>query len=246
MDIFTIAKALGADDVTSPTIPFEPPSGYGTPTPTPGQNGPSISLETNVVSLKKGDQATINVVINSGQQELKSFSIQITYNPNIFKIIDADPNTAGVQITYANTFFLNTKNQVDELNGVINIEAAASGTATATITDKIVANIEVEALADGAGEFKVVKSSSSLMSSASQNILQTVNGVTINVAEISETLTPTPLPSASALPTPQTSYVTPRTGIVDDFGNFSAVVIGSFLIIAGIYLFRKKQDHDLR
>ena len=78
MNIFQIAKALGADDLTSPTIPFNGPFGNTTPMPT-GTGGPSIILQTNVVTLKKGEQAKVEVVIFTNHLEVKGFKFKIKF-----------------------------------------------------------------------------------------------------------------------------------------------------------------------
>jgi LPXTG-motif cell wall-anchored protein len=40
--------------------------------------------------------------------------------------------------------------------------------------------------------------------------------------------------------------ITPRTALNDDIGNVSTMILGTVLIIAGYYLFRKKRSYDLQ
>jgi fucose permease len=45
--------------------------------------------------------------------------------------------------------------------------------------------------------------------------------------------------------TPTPTTVTPKTGLIDDLGYTNAIIIGTLLVISGIYLFKKKNSDDL-
>ena len=241
MNIFQIAQALGGDDLTSPTIPFTGPVGPTSPVPTTGLGGPSILLQSNIVTLKKGEQAKVEVVIFTDSKEINGFKFKITYNPAILKVIDADTATTGTQITYQNTFFNQKSNSVSS-SGEILFEAKATE-GVSTITKRVTAFFNVEAIEDGASTLSVVKADSALIDATGADILQSVNSITMNVASEVVTITVTSPPNNSVTPSP--SVVTPRTGLIDDLGYTNAIIIGTLLIISGIYLFKKKNNDDL-
>ena len=232
MNIFQIAKALGADDLTSPTIPFSGPYGNTTPIPT-GIGGPSIILRTTVVTLNKGERAKVEVVLFTNHIEVKGFKFKIKFNPTVLKVIDADPATVGTQISYQNTFFDKITNNVSNA-GEITFEAGTN-LGVSTITNSVTAYFNVEAIQNGSSLIEVIKADSALSDAVGNNILQSVNSVTLNVGSQIITFTPSPTPSV----------VTPSTGLIDDIGYTNAVIVGALLIMAGIYLFKKKDSHDL-
>lgn len=231
MNIFQIAKALGGDDLTSPTIPFTVPVGSITPVPS-GISGPSITLSSNIVKLKKGDTAKIEVTIFTDRKEVNSYKFTIKFNSTILKVIDSDTATAGTQISYSDTFFDKKTNNVTD-TGVIVFEAVAPDKGVSSITNSVRAYFNVEALQDGTSLVEVIKSESSLIDSTGANILNSVNSLSLNVSNQTVSVTPTP------------SVITPKTGLLDDLGYTNAVVIGALLIITGIYLFKKRDSDDL-
>jgi len=256
MNLIAIAKALGVDDITSPTIPFVPPTGTVTGLPTTTDSpttGASISLKADVTSIKKDTETDISVIIFSNSEEIKSLKFTVSYDPNIFEIVDGSDSEAGVQIHYLNSFFVTSKNSVDTVNGIITLEAG-SQTGTATISNRTIAKIKVKALKDGIGEFRVVKDQSNLLKSDGTNILVQVQGVTLKVGEGQLTATPgvstsvtgstTGSPTGTDIQKPFDK--TPDTALFDTPGSVSAVVGGLFLIVTGIYLYKKKGSHDLQ
>jgi len=237
MNIFQIARALGADDLTSPTIPFTPLSGSLTPMPSEVVSGPSILLKTNVVSLKIGEKATVEVIIFTNKQEIKSYKFKIKYDKTALKVLDADNNVVGTQIYYQNTFFDQRANTVND-QGEILFEAG-SDVGTTTITSRVVASFEVEALKEGSYQMELVRNDSKMINYLNTDILQGVNSIVLNVSN--QVIVTTKVPSGSITP----SDITPRTGFLDDMGYTNAVIIGTLLIISGIYLFKKKKKNDL-
>lgn len=250
MDLLTIVKAQGADDYVSPTIPFIPPTGTVTPSVTQVVVGPSISLESNYLTLKKGEKAKIKVVIFTNSKEVRAFSFKIEYDASLFKVVDANSSVAGTQIPYSNTFFKEKSNSVTISNNVGKIEfQAESSTGLSPITNKVVSEFEVEALALGTGKFEVTKSGSSLVNSESTNILVNTNILSLTVGNqtvtIVPTITVTATPSNNVTTTPKISK-TPNTALSDDIGNIGTVLLGALLIVSGFYLFKKKRNYDLQ
>ncbi|MEI7962036.1 MAG: cohesin domain-containing protein [archaeon] len=249
MDIFTIARAIGADDIVSPTIPFIPPNGGITPTPIVETGGPSISLETSVISIKKGEKAKIRVVISTDSEEIKEFSFVISYNKALFKVVDGDSGKLGLQIPYSNNYFLTKTNEVNEGAGNLTFKAASSDTGTAPINNRVIAEFEVEALSDGVGEFSITKQGSSLIDSSNTNILKISNSINISVS--TNTVLTSPTKSPTARPTIKPTMVgggsiTPRTGISDDLGTFGSIMLGAIFVVVGFYFLKKKKDYDLQ
>ncbi len=245
MDMFTIARALGVDDFVSPTIPFVPPNGAITPTPNTN-TGPSILLESSVVSVKKGEKAKVRIVIFTDAQEVKEFSFQIEYDKSLFSIVDGDTQTAGTQIPYTNNFFLANVNSVDQDSGEIVFKATAlSG--TAPITNRVIAEFEVLSLVEGVSEFKIIKNSSSLVNSNNINILNLTNSINITVSGTTVYTSPSLTPKPTIKPTlVGGGDVTPKTALGDDFGNIASVVLGAFLVFAGFYFLKKKSEHAIQ
>ena len=243
MNIFQIAKALGADDLTSPTIPYIPVTGSITPTPILG-NGPSILLQTNVVTLKKGDKALVEVVVFTNKQDIKSFKFKVKFDPTAFKVVDKDSAIAGTQITYVNTFFVQKTNTVND-QGEILFEASTTE-GVARISSSVVANFEMESLKNGSFLITLDKTESNLINNLNTDILETVNSVVLTVSDNTVVVTTgVPTPVISGIPSITPSRITPKTGWIDDIGYNNAIIGGTLLIISGIYLYKKSKSHEL-
>lgn len=245
MNLFAIAKALGVDDITSPTIPFVPPAGTitGVPTITAPVTGASISLKADVVSLDKGSETDVSVSVFSNSEEIKSLKFTIAYDTNVFEVVDSNTTVQNIQINYLNTFFVSSVNSVDKANGLIRVEAS-SQTGAATLTNMVVAKIKVRAIKDGIGEFSIVKQESSLKKADQTNVLVATQGVNLIVGEGTITASPTTVNYTDMVK--PTFGRTPDTALFDTPGSISAVVGGLFLIITGFYLYKKKDGHDLQ
>mgnify|MGYP000908171430 CR=1 FL=1 len=256
MDLFLIAKAQGADDYVSPTIPFIPPTGTVAPTVTNVVVGPSISLESNVLSLKKGERAKIKVVVYTDNREVRSFTIALSYDATLFKVIDANGEDEGVQVPYVNSFFIEEENTVTvSSNNVGKIRLKASATGSSPITNRVITEFEVEGLAMGKGEFEVLKNESRLLDTGGSNILSVMTGLSMSVGNETVTITPTITstiditqtvsPGGSGSPSPS-KIITPKTALTDDLGVAGSLLLGTFLVIAGFYLYKKKRNYDLQ
>lgn len=238
MELIQIAKALGADDITSPTIPFVKPSGGVTPYPTDVVGGPAITLSSDKVSLKKGEKAQIQITINSDGQEVSSFTFKIQFDATIFKVVDADAEKTGTQLSYNLAFFEQKQNNVDSTTGLIEFSAQSQG--SATITSRVIGVIEVEALKDGVSEFKVLKDQSKLLDKSGSDILNSVNSVSLSVTDGNQITTPSPTSFFKP------SFRTPDTALFDNNGSISAILLGLTFIITGYYLYRKRKEYDIQ
>lgn len=239
--LFDIAKAQGADEIASPTIPFTVPFASTSPGVTSASQGPSISLQADKTNVKPGEKATISVTINTQGRDIKSFAFVIKYDSSIFSVLDADTNTTGTQVKYLDQFFLVQTNTVaaSGTSGTVTIKAATTQGST-TITNRVVAQFEVLALKEGFTNFEVTRTGSNLLNLNSVDILTTVSGVSLTASNQNVVTT---RPATSRTPT-GTGAVTPRTALSDDIGGFSAIAIGVLCVATGFYLWTLKNKNN--
>lgn len=246
MKLLSPVQAQTIDEIASPTIPFNPPGVVtGTPVATQVVSGPSISISIAQNEIAIGENATVQVIINTQATEVSQYSFQITYDPTVLQVIDADTTLSNVQIDFQDTFFLATQNQVNSSAGVISL-TAASDQGTTTITNRIVAEFDVKGLKDALTDIEVIKANSFLLNASATDILQTTNSLVLSVTgEVN--------PSISTLPssTPVASNVTPLPTItpdtaLEDIGGLGTLIIGAVLIILGFYITKYKKHERIR
>ncbi|KXK25856.1 MAG: Cohesin domain protein [candidate division WS6 bacterium OLB20] len=233
MDLFPAVQAQGLDDVAVPTIPFNPPGGTGSPTPT-AVSGPSISLSTDQFGIATGQTIEVDIVIDTRGQEVQEFNVQITYNPQLLEVVDAEPGTPNTQISYLDTFFIAETNQASTASGIINLKGA-SDQGAASISGRSVATIEFRAVQEGLGQVEIIKNNSSLVSSNNTDILQSVNSVSITVSDSTGTVTPLPTGGGGTLFPTQL----PKNDLASDLGGGAGLFLGALFISFGILLIRK-------
>jgi hypothetical protein len=242
MELIQKVYAQSADAVASSTIPFQIP-GSNTPTPfitsmvsgTPQITQPTIYLETTTNQLAPNDKVTVNIRINTVQQNIKSYKFIIKYDPENFQITDASPDVSNVQIGFNDTFFINDINEVDTSGGTITINAA-SNQGTAPISGRIVADFEITAIKEGFSTITIQKDNSSLLDSNNTDILKST-GTQLDFVISNTVITITP-----TQPVPTPTGVLPRNGFFDTFGAANAFITGTILIAVGAYLY-KLQRH---
>ena len=228
MDLFPRVLAQTLDEIASPTIPFEPPGGGSiTPTPTALQ-GPSISLSTQQLAINVGSSIKIYVSINSKGTELGEYAFQITYDPALLQIVDADVSQAGSQIKVIDNLFQVQENTVSQSTGIITFRAKSS-TITTTYTDRQVAEIELIGLKEGLGQVSLNKTNSMLLDNNSTDILEAVNSISVTVTKEQQQITPLPSAFPSKLP---------DNALIDEIGAPRALMLGILLIATGLYIFR--------
>jgi hypothetical protein len=229
MDLFPKALAQTLDEIASPTIPFTPPPGGGTVTPTPtAPTGPSISLSTSQFTIGINERIKIQVIINTKSTEIKEYGFQITYDPTLLLLVDADSTQSGTQITIVDSFFDITENSGTQATGIINLKAV-SDQGSITFTDRVVAEFEFTGIKEGLGEVALNRQNSLLLNNNSTDILESVNSLSVTVTQQGQPTTPTP----SLLPS-----VLPENALIDEIGTPRAIMLGLLLIASGIYLFR--------
>lgn len=253
MNLFLVAEAQGVDDFASPTIPYNPPTA-ATPTPgvtvSPALSGPSIYLESDTNQLGIGESFTVQLKIDSDGISIREFAINISYNPNILRVVDSDADTSGTQMNYIDTFFTPTVNSVTQTDtAAIAILEASTEFDAVTISDRTIATIEFETIAEGFSEIEVSKENSLLINENSIDILESTNALPITVtgSDVNPSTSVTPVvtatlpPNVTPLPT-----ITPSTALLDDFGGPETIALGVFLIITGFYILKNRgnaSDH---
>lgn len=238
MEILPIKKIYAQSNTTShPTIPFVPPGGSGTPTPTttPTTVGPIIDLTTSKTSYAVGEQGTIEIKIDTKGQQIDEFKIAIQFDSSHVEIIDADPIDGGVQIEYLDTHFVAFENKVETnlsidsagQDGMITINASAQNSQAATVSNRTIAKINFRIKSAKVSEFEIIANDSNLQLS-SVNILDSGN---LDALEISSAgiVSPSPTPTGGKIP--DTALETP--------GSIAIVTIGILLVVAGVMLKNK-------
>lgn len=249
MDFFLRRVHAQVDGVASPTIPFAPP-GNVTPTtagPTTPVIGPSISLNTDVTNLNVGEKATIEVVIDTQLQPINQYSVQILFNPENLRVLDFDDSTDTIDIDFLDTFFDPVINEVSQQQGIITL-SAENPVGSSSITDRVVAQFEVEALKAGFTELTFNEQNTMLLDASSVDILQSTNTVEFVVAggaDVPPTIVTTDQPAISVIPTSSILLPsrTPDTALPDNLQGPIALVLGVILMAAGGYIYRLRGTH---
>lgn len=253
MNLFLSKVYAQVDGVVSPTIPFTPP-GSITPTtagPTTAVVGPSISLTSEETTLEVGTTSKIQVVIDTQLQPISQYSIQILFSPEFLRVVDFDDSTDSIEIDFRDTFFNSTINEVSQQQGIITI-SAENPAGSSSITSRVVAEIQVEALKAGFAEVSIGRENSNLLTSGSADILQNTTtvefvigggggtGPTIVIPSTSINPNVSVLPS-SDIPLPSR---TPDTAITDNLRAPAALILGVILISMGSYFIKLRNTNE--
>lgn len=248
MDLFKPIKVFAqVDGVASPTIPFTAP-GEVTPTvvvPTATDAGPSITLNADTTTLNVGDTVLVEVVIDTNLQPINAYTIQILYNPELAEVVDFDDTTDLIETDFLDTFFDPLINEVSQSQGIITIQAE-NPAGSSSITDRIVATFEVEAIKTGFVDFTFGEENTSLTTSGSENILQSTNSLDFVISgEAEPTAVTTQVPGQTVSPTSEIPFPsqTPQTALPDGLRTPVALVAGVLLISLGTYIYRLRDPN---
>jgi len=206
-------QAQGADTLAAPTFPFTPPGGSTVPPPSTDE-GRNLLLQTDSTSVKTQQRFKVRIYVDSDESEITGFTVNITFDPDYFQVIDADTGTTGVQIDYLDSTFDTTVNTVNNDSGIINLRTE-------------VEEIELIAIKTGTSQIKITQSSSNILSTSGVDVLDNVNSLNFNIT--AQTTQEEPDDSDG---TP----IIPKTGITDQFDLLVALVGGVLLILTGIYI----------
>lgn len=222
LDLIQKVKAQGADTLAAPTFPFTPPG--GTSPPANGTKNHTILLQADSASLNVGDTVKVRIYISSTAENISSFSVNIAFDPEFVRVIDADETAAGVQIDYIDTTFRTQTNTVNNSTGIINIRAEAT---TASALTRTVAEIEFLALKSGTTEIEIITGNSNIVNTNGVDLLEEANAISLNISTTTEEPYPTQPPTTPSIP---------NTGIQDHPSLIIGAASGILLIIVGLYL----------
>lgn len=249
MNLFLSKVYAQVDGVASPTIPFTPP-GNMTPTPVGPSTivtGPSITLSSESTILQIGEKAKIQITIDTQLQPISQYSIQILFSPEYLKIVDFDDSTDTIEIDFRDTFFDSTINEVSQQQGILTL-SAENPVGSSSITNRVVAEIEVEALKAGFAEVSVGRENSNLLSPNSTDLLQSTSNAEFVIGGGGGPITDTPIvsqnPNFTIAPTSEIALPskTPDTAITDNLRAPAALILGVFLISMGSYFFKLRNS----
>lgn len=236
LDLIQQVKAQGADTLAAPTFPFTPPGG-STPPPSNNTNDHVILLQADDTSLKVGETTKVRIYISSTAENISSFTVNITFDPEYLKVIDADETATGTQVDYLDSTFKVQTNNVNNTTGIINIQGKAN---TASAITRTVAEIEFTAVKSGNTEIEVIADNSNIVNTNGVDLLDQANSVSFSIGtSTEEPYQPQPQPS----PQPGTPII-PNTGIQDYPGLIIGAAGGIVLIAAGIYLNKLAGEKD--
>lgn len=255
MNLFLSKVYAQVDGVASPTIPFTPP-GSITPTtagPTTAVLGPSISLTSEETTLEVGTTTKIQVVIDTQLQPISQYSIQLLFSPEYLRVVDFDDSTDSIEIDFRDTFFDETINEVSQQQGIITLNAE-NPAGSSSITNRVIAEIEVEALKAGFAEVSIGRENTNLLTPGSTDILQTINTVEFVIGGGGGTEPTTAIPTVSTNPNisvlPSSEIPlpsrTPDTAITDNLRAPAALILGVILISMGSYFIKLRNTDAIK
>jgi len=83
-----------------------------------------VRLAPSTVNLTTCNEADTTMVQVSQINQLNAFAFELTFDPTIVEVVDADPNQEGIQVKPAQNFAFVVINQVDNTKGLIQFSAA--------------------------------------------------------------------------------------------------------------------------
>jgi hypothetical protein len=210
---------------SEPTFPYDGPFEDPGPTPTPSGEA-SVKLTTTTSSLQVSDTVNCDLSIESGSEEVQSYTIYITFDPNVLEVVDSNTTQSGVQISFTDTFSSVGTNSSDNTSGTAVISAEISG-ASQTVNRKI-AQITFRAKQAGTSIVSINKSQSSVINDVSEDILGVTTSLNFTVTGQTGT----------------NNGQLPSSGIFDSFAAFGGLTAGILLLYVGIkaVIDRKKED----
>lgn len=245
MNLIAKVKAQGLDAYVSPTIPFIPPVGPTSPVGTivtPVPSVPYIMIESSFNSVTPGQKFTVQVKVHTQGTPIQGFKFLINYDPALLRVVDADSDTAGMQINYLNTFFSDDQHLVEETEDNGDIFIVASATETTTISDISVAIVEFEAVGEGFAEVTVVKDESALVTANSTDILEHTNSLDFIISESTTLPTNTPTEQNGTI----YPSIIPGSALDDVIGTKGSIIVGALLVSVGILIIKSIKNAKLQ
>jgi len=152
-------------------------------------------------SLSSGGSVTLEVRVQD-VENLYGVDLCLSFDPNLLRVEDADPEQAGIQIADGNLFsafdLFRVRNLAVNETGSISYTAALMNPAPAVSADGVVARITFRALGGGSGG--IVFTRALLGNQQAQQIPVTASGATVLIS--GATVTPAPTSTPTLIPTP--------------------------------------------
>lgn len=87
-----------------------------------------LSFSKPAVTARVGEEVTIDILVDTGDDRTTGVDLVLTYDPTLLEVVDADSNTAGVQIASTNLFDFVPANEVTIASGKISFSASQQPT----------------------------------------------------------------------------------------------------------------------
>lgn len=221
--------------------PFEQPE-TPEPGPDPSTDNAQVKLTATSSSIQIGSTATCDLDIESSDREIKSYSINITFDPSVLEVVDSVPSQTGTQINFVDQFSTASYNSANNSEGNISITASITGSAQ-TINRRI-AQITFRAKSSGTSIVSINKSQSSVKTDNEENVIGSTTSVNFSVT--GQTVTTTS-PISSTTTTTSPSQL-PDSGIFDTLAALGSILAGLLMLFVGVktvFIKKKSQEFDL-
>ena len=219
---------------SAPTFPYDGP--FERPgSQTTGDEG-TIRLISQTQTVQVGSTITADIKIESQEAELVSYTIFITYNPQLLEVTDSDLAKTGVQIDFIDTLATEQTNTVDATNGTIRIVGQIQGSAQSV--NRIIGRISFKGKASGASIVSINKGASSLIDSDNKNILTSTTTLNFTVTGESTTGTTTISPTGTTTASGQL----PPSGIFDTLAAIGGIFSGVLMLYVGVKTLMIKKE----
>lgn len=174
--IIPSVSAQQADAVAQPT--------FGTITIRGGtQARANVVLSSDKTSLQVGEKVKFKVAINTGTNQISSYTIVIDFDPSKFTVIDVNSQVTGTQITKLDeTFQFQNEEQNNRVDPSGKIIFTASGQNPVAVNKEVV-EFELQAQQVGTATVKIAEGSSGtqLTRQSGTTITYTLNEVSLQI-----------------------------------------------------------------
>ena len=232
--LITKVQAEGADTLASPTFPFTPPAGWEDNQQSSSDTN-NIRLETDSTTVQVQKRIIVRIFIDATKDKISSFTVNVSFDPNLLQVIDSDTTESGIQINFLDSVFDVSKNSVNNSTGIITLQAKVENTDQATTLSRSVAEIEFIAIQPGASEVKIIKENSNLANSSSVDVLNSVNSINLNITSSTQENTQDNQSQENTI------YI-PKTALSQDMQAFLSILVGILLILSGLYVIKFIKD----
>lgn len=210
---------------SEPTFPYEGPFEGPDEGPSPTPSGQAaVKLSSSVSTLQVGGTATCDLSLESGEEEIQDYSIQITYDPDVLEVIDTNLTSSGIQINFLDSFSEEQTNNADNTNGVITL--SASVTSGGESINRRIAQVTFRAKQIGTSIISINKTESSVKDTTDENIIGATTSLNYTVTGQTTTTSQQQLPSS---------------GISDSIASLGSIFAGILMLYIGVIAIIKRR-----